>query len=169
VKMVGDRLARPRSHRRFTFAMASLSSISSLLVLAIAFRFAAVHEPIIYLDAGEADAISWLADHRGSGTPPGALSEAETGLYIPELAGDRVYVGHYSETIDYLSRAQLARDAIRTGGQALTRFMAANDVTYLVVGPRERRQGVGVIGPELQQVYGAAGVDLYRLRPAPAP
>jgi hypothetical protein len=169
VKTFSDRLARPRARRRFTFAVASVSSISSLLVLAIAFRFAAVREPIIYLDAGEADAIKWLADHRGSGTPPGALSEAETGLYIPELAGDRVYAGHYSETIDYLSRARLARDAIRTGGPELGRFMAANDVAYLVVGPRERQQGVGVIGPELQQVYSASGVDLYRLRSAPEP
>jgi len=169
VKLVNDRLARPRARRRFTFAVASVSSISSLLVLAIAYRFAAVREPIIYLDAGEADAISWLADHRGSGIPPGALSEAETGLYIPELAGDRVYVGHYSETIDYLSHARLARDVIRTGGPALPRFMAANDVTYLVIGPRERQQGVGMIAPELRRVYSAAGVELYRLQSPPAP
>jgi hypothetical protein len=169
VTLVNERRARPRARRRFTFAIASVSSISSLLVLAIAFRFAAIREPIIYLDAGEADAINWLADHRGTGTPPGALSEADTGLYIPELSGDRVYAGHYSETIDYFSRAHLARDAIRAGGPALTRFMAANDVTYLMVGPRERQQGVGVIAAELQRVYSAAGVDLYRLQPRPAP
>jgi hypothetical protein len=169
VQMVVDRLRRPRARRRFTFAVASASSISSLLVLAIAFRFAAIREPIIYLDVGEANAISWLAGQRGSGVPPGALSEAETGLYIPELAGDRVYVGHYSETIDYLSRARLAGDAIRAGGPDLGRFMAANDITYLMVGPRERQQGVGAVGPELRRVYSAAGVDVYRLLPAPAP
>jgi hypothetical protein len=164
VAMLRERLARPRSRRRLTFAVAVLSSISSLLVLAIGFRFAASREPIIYLDTGEVNAIGWLADHRTPGLPPGVLSEAETGLYIPEMAGDRVYVGHYRETIDYLLRARLASEAIGLGGPGLASFMKANDVRYLMVGPRERLRGVGVIGPELQRVYDAGGVELYRLR-----
>jgi hypothetical protein len=170
VGMLAERLRRPRSRRRLVFGFVAVSAISSLVVLGLAFRFAAVREPIIYLDRGEVDAFGWLAEQRGTGTPPGVLSEAETGLYIPEMSGLRVYVGHYSETIDYLVRARLAREAIQAGDPTLAAFMAGNDAAYLVVGPRERALGVGVIGSQLAKVYDFEGVQVYHLRlPAPGP
>ena len=178
IGMLAERRKRSRSRRRLVFAITATSTISSLLVLAVAFRFAAVRDPIIYIDRGEADAVAWLADQRGSGippgglngVPPGVLSEAETGLYIPELAGDRVYAGHYSETIDYLLRARLARDAILTGDPGLASFMTSNGAAYLFLGPRERQLGVGLLVPELLKVYDAEGVQLYRLQlPTPGP
>ena len=166
VVMLAERL-RPRARRRMVFSVLAVSAISSLLVIGLGFRFAAIREPLIYLDQGEMDAFTWLAGQRGTRTPPGVLSEAETGLYIPEMAGLRVYAGHYSETIDYLVRARLARDAIRVGDPALAAFMSDNDAVYLLVGPRERALGVGVIGPRLDKVYDSAGVQVYRLnRPA---
>ena len=168
VGLLAQRLRRPRSRRRLVFSVVAVSAISSLVVFGLAFRFAAVREPIIYLDRGEVDAFTWLAGQRGTGTPPGVLSEAETGLFIPEMAGLRVYVGHYSETIDYQVRARLARDAIRAGNPSLAAFMAGNDAIYLLVGPRERALGVGVIEPQLAKVYDAEGVQVYRLNlPAP--
>lgn len=164
VGMLAQRFRRPRSRRRLVFSAVAVSAISSLVVIGLAFRFAAVREPIIYVDQGEVAAFTWLAGERGAGIPPGVLSEAETGLYIPEMAGLRVYAGHYSETIDYQVRARLARDAIKVGDPSLTAFMAANDASYLVVGPRERVLGVGIIGPELAKVYDAGDVQVYRLR-----
>jgi hypothetical protein len=158
-----------RHRRRVVFSLVSISALSTLLVLGIAFRFAAARDPMIYIDQGEVDAFAWLGDHRGAGTPPGVLSAAETGLDIPAWAGDRVYVGHYSETINYLVRARLARDAIRAGDPGLGAFMAANDVAYLFVGPNERAQGVGAVGVELLRVYDHGGVRIYRLQgPLPA-
>ncbi len=161
---------KPRAWRRMVFTVVSVSSISSLLVLAIAFRFGATREPIIYLDRAEVDGISWLGDHRGSGRPPGVMSDPLTGLYIPEMAGDRVFVGHYSETIDYLTRSAQERNAVRTGDPGLGAFMVANDTGYLFVGPQERASGVGPLGPELLRVYDAGGVQIYRLQlPLPGP
>jgi hypothetical protein len=170
VGMLAEGWRRRRARRRLVFSVVAVSAVSSLVVIGLAFRFAAVREPIIYIDQGEMDAFTWLAGQRGTGTPPGVLSEAETGLYIPEMAGLRVYVGHYSETIDYLVRARLARDAIRAGTPSVVAFMAGNDVAYLVVGPRERALGVGVVGPQLAKVYDAGDVEVYRLQlPAPGP
>ena len=161
---------KPRAGRRMLFTAVSVSSISSLLVLAIAFRFGAIREPIIYIDRAEVDAIHWLGDHRGSGRPPGVMSDPLTGLYIPEMAGDRVFVGHYSETIDYLARSVQERDVVRTGDPGLGAFMVANDAGYLFVGPQERASGVGPLGPELLRVYDAGGVKIYRLQlPLPGP
>src|SRR4029077_14834251 len=111
-----------------------------------------------------------LGDHRGVGRPPGVLSDPLTGLYIPEMAGDRVFVGHYSETIDYLARSAQERDAVRSGDPGLGAFMVANDTAYLFVGPEERAAGVGPLGPELLRVYDAGGVQIYRLQlPLPGP
>jgi hypothetical protein len=161
---------RPRARRRLVMSVVSVSAISTLLVLALAFRFAVGRDPILYIDRGEVDAFSWLSDHLGAGTPPGVLSEPNTGLYIPAWAGDRVYVGHYSETIDYVARARLARDAIRAGDPGLGAFMTANDAGYLFIGPLERAEGVGPLGPELLRVYDSEGVQLYRLQlPLPGP
>ncbi len=161
---------RPRAWRRMVFTTVSVSSISSLLVLAIAFRFVATREPIIYIDQAEVEGINWLGDHRGSGRAPGVMSDPLTGLYIPEMAGDRVFVGHYSETIDYLARSGDERRAVRTGDPGLGAFMVANDAGYLFVGPQERASGVGPLGPELLRVYDAGGVQIYRLQlPLPGP
>jgi hypothetical protein len=168
IGLLGEGL-KTRNRRRVAFSLVSMSAVSTLLVLGIAFRFAAARDPIIYLDRGEVDAFSWLSDHRGAGMPPGVLSAAETGLDIPAWAGDRVYVGHYSETINYLVRARLAHDAICAGDPGLGAFMAANDAKYLFIGPNERAQGVGALGAELFRVYDRGGVQIYRLRvPLPA-
>jgi hypothetical protein len=169
VGLLGAGLKR-RQRGRLVLSLVSISAVSGLLVLAIAFRFAAARDPMIYIDRGEVDAFTWLRDHRGGGTPPGVLSEAETGLDIPAWAGDRVYVGHYSETINYAVRARLARDVIRAGDPGLGAFMTANDASYLFVGPNERSQGVGALGAELLRVYDAEGVQIYRLQlPLPGP
>jgi len=169
IGLLGERL-KMRNRRRMVFSLVSISAISSLLVLAVAFRFAAVRDPIIYIDRGEVDAFTWLSDHRGAGTPPGVLCEPNTGLDIPAWAGDRVYVGHYSETINYTVRAQLAHDAIRAGDPGLGAFMTANNASYLFVGSSERAEGVGPLGPELLLVYDQEGVQVYRLQlPLPGP
>jgi len=98
------------------------------------------------------------------------LSDPLTGLYIPEMAGDRVLVGHYSETIDYLARSAQERQALRKGDPGLGAFMVANDASYLFVGPQERAAGVGPMGPELTRVYDVGGVQIYRLQlPLPGP
>jgi hypothetical protein len=169
IGLLGERL-KTLGRRRLEFSLVSISAVSSLLVVAIAFRFAAARDPMIYIDRGEVDAFHYLGDHRGTGTPPGVLCEAVTGLEIPAWAGDRVYTGHYSETIDYIARAELARHAIRAGDPGLGAFMTANNAAYLLVGPNERAEGVGPLGPELLHVYDRAGVQIYRLQlPLPGP
>jgi hypothetical protein len=161
---------KARDRRRRVFTLVAISSISTLLVLAIAFRFAAARDPLIYIDKGEVDAFTWLGENRPPGMVPGVLCEPTTGLDIPAWAGYRVYVGHYSETINYGRRARLAQDAIRAGDPGLGAFMTANNVAYLFVGPAERAGGVGPLGPELLRVYDQEGVRIYRLQlPLPGP
>jgi hypothetical protein len=141
-----------------------VSVVMSVLVWAIAMTAALGREPIIYADRGEIAAIEWLSGHRAPGLPPAVLSHPDTGLFIPERSGYRVYVGHYSETIDYIQKAHTAFDAYRAGDAALLSLMTRERADYLFLGPLERSAG----GPSpsdarLEKVYGSDGVVIYRL------
>jgi hypothetical protein len=157
--------AGPRSWGRSALMVASVSAISSLLVLAIGIFWGLSRQPFIYLGRGEVAAMSWLESARGQGLTPAVLSDPDTGLQIPPRAGDHVYVGHYSETIDFSARARTARAAISGDGEPLAEFMRAQGVTYLFFGPRERALG----GPDpstsggLRVVYGHDEVSIFAL------
>jgi hypothetical protein len=142
-----------------------VSVVMSVLVWAIAMTAALGREPIIYADRGEIAAIEWLSAHRSPGLPPAVLSHPDSGLFIPERSGYRVYVGHYSETIDYIQKAHVAFDAYRAGDAALLPLMTRERTDYLFWGPLERTAG----GPppsdaRLEKIYDSDGVAIYRLR-----
>ncbi len=163
-----DSLARPRPSLRPWHRLAALSvavcSVTSILVLAVPLLEVGSGVPDLYLDAAEARAMDWMAATAGSGTPPAVLSTFDTGLQIPPRAGDRVYAGHYSETIDSAAKRPAAAAAIRKGGPELVAFMREQGVTYLFVGPREVSSGVGPIAADLGVVYDRDGVRVYQLR-----
>ena len=141
-----------------------ISVVMSLLVWTAGMTAALGREPIIFVDRGEVAAIDWLSDNRGPGLPPAVMSHPNTGLFIPERSGYRVYVGHYSETIDYLVKAHLAHDAFRQG--SVEDLMRREQVDYLFYGPLERGAGgPDPVGPDFEVVYNQQGVTIYRLRP----
>jgi hypothetical protein len=155
----------PRRRARRIFALLTASAISSVFVFGISLNWGLTRQPFIYLTTGESEAIAWLAEHRDSNPPPAILSDPDTGLYIPARSGDRVYAGHYSETIDFARRAARARQAIRAGGGELIGFMRAEGLTHLFFGPTERSLG----GPDplalnsLLAVYDQGGVVIFRV------
>ncbi|MDQ6748036.1 MAG: hypothetical protein M3010_08040 [Candidatus Dormibacteraeota bacterium] len=141
-----------------------VSLVMSALVWTIGMSAALGREPIIFADRGELKAIEWLSAHRDPGLPPAVLSHPGTGLFIPERSGYRVYVGHYSETIDYLARSAMAFDAYRAGDANLIVLMRREGVEYLFFGPLEG--GIGGPAPtdsRLQKVYDQDGARIYRL------
>jgi hypothetical protein len=148
------------------FAVVTASAISSAFVLGISLNWGLTRQPFIDLTTGESEAMSWLASNHPHGlTHPAVLSDPDTGLYIPARSGDRVYAGHYSETIDFATRALKARESIRTGGREMLNLMHAEGITYLFFGPTERALG----GPDpsalnsLLAVYNRDGVVIFRL------
>lgn len=141
-----------------------ISVVMSVLVWTAGMTAALGREPIIFVDRGEVAAIDWLSAHRAPGVPPAVLSHPDTGLFVPERSGYRVYVGHYSETIDYQVKARLAFKSFRDGSEV--QLMRRENVDYLFYGPLER--GVGGPGPagaELEAVYSRNGVTIYRVKP----
>jgi hypothetical protein len=137
--------------------------LTSGLVYAVSVSMSVSRFPGIYINASEAQAMDWLAQRLGPGTPPAVMSVTGTGLFIPALAGARVYTGNYSQTIDSASKADTAATAIRAGGPGLVGLMRDQGTTYLFIGPEERASGVGSIDLALSLVYDQGGVQIYRL------
>ena len=164
IEVLANRLRTRRGRARLALYAVSASLFSSLLVLTIGVSGALTGQDFLYIDRAEIQALDWMAARRGAGLAPAALSHPDTGLHIPEFSGFRVYAGHYSETLDSVTRARRARDVVRAGGEGLPGFMRQEGVSYLFIGPRERESGVGPLSPQLELVYDAGGVALYRLR-----
>jgi hypothetical protein len=151
------------SARRLSTYMVAACIVTSVLMLVVPVLIATSRVPDIYLDSSEAQAMDWMATGVGSGTPSAVLCVAGTGLFIPARAGDRVYTGNDSQTIDSDARRIAGAEAIRSGGIQLLAFMRAQETSYLFIGPRERASGVGPIGAGLNLVYDRDGVQIYRL------
>lgn len=158
-------LARwPRSAARLERVLVPVFCLSSALVLAIALRFASGVYPEIYLSDDQAQTLSWLSSHRVAGDR--VLSSPGDGLFIPAWSGVPVYVGHYSETLDYFSKAH-AVDAALQAGTPLQSFLRDNGITLLWWGPDERagRSFDPTRESFLRLVHESGGVQLYRVTP----
>ena len=111
--------------------------------------------------------MAWLSSHH---LPQDrVLSSPGVGLYLPADSGVSVYVGHYSETLDYFAKI-LTEDAILHAGTTpdqLRSFFAREGITLLYWGPDERsgRDFDPQQQPFLQRVYDSGGVQIYRLEP----
>jgi hypothetical protein len=139
-----DQMWASRRGRLPAFALTGLATVSSLFVCAIGVIWSLGHQPFIYLHRDEAAAMAWLGAQPHCDLPLAVLSDPESGLFIPPRSGDRVYAGHYSETLDYQVRGPAARQALRSGGSALDDFMAREGIDLLFYGPRER----ALLGPD---------------------
>ncbi len=126
----------PRPARRRARLILALSGFSSVLVLAIAFEFALGAFPMIYESADTAAAFRWLE----SAPRGGVLADPRTGLYLPGWTGQRTFVGHYSETVDYRQRAGEAGAILRaaTPDPDVAGFFQRQQLRYLFWGPTER-------------------------------
>ena len=163
-------LARwPRRAARLERVLLPLFCLSSALVLAIALRFASGVYSEVYLSDAQARTLSWLSTHRT--TADRVLSSPGDGLFIPAYAGVPVYIGHYSETIDYFRKTRTVDAMLRssTPTAALQSFFRDNSITLLWWGPDERRDRTfdPARQPFLRLVYDTGDVQLYRVSDGP--
>ena len=116
-------------------ALALLALPTNLIVYAATLGAIASREPDIYWSADEAAALRWLAGHA---TPADTVAAApEFGLFIPARTAARVLYGHPFETIHAAAQEQLLLD-FYAGRASPEAFVAAHQITYVIVGSRER-------------------------------
>lgn len=118
-----------------------------------------------YLYAGDVAAMKWMGDRHNEDAA--VLSTYKSGLYLPAYTGNRVYVGHWSETLKFNDKAQLADWVLYGPGSAGEKleFLKAHDIKYIYFGNFERMrgpfsiEGAGYLG----KIYDRGGVRIYRV------
>jgi hypothetical protein len=160
--------------RRFDVVVGMLFVLSVLPVNAYLLVWRAVDlargDYPYYLHQDEVAAMQWLDRH--SEPSDVVLSSLTIGQYVPSQAGDRAFLAHWAQTLDFYAK----RDAV-------TRFFDASEpdrsrlqlltnqhIRYVFVGPAER--SIGSYDPStasfLQPVFVSPSVTVYDFVPTSA-
>src|SRR5437762_3165235 len=134
------RLRRP-SARRATALVVTTCCLASAIVLAIALRFASGAFAEAYIGNDAWQAMEWLSAHHRADDR--ALSAPQAGQLLPAWAGVNVYVGHYSETLDYFQKIDTVRTVLHRGPPEATvrALVEGNGIALLYWGPAEGKCG----------------------------
>jgi len=163
VRALTARLRRP-SARRVTALVVTTCCFASTIVLAIALRFASGAFAEAYIGNDAWRAMEWLSAHHHADDR--ALSAPQAGQLLPAWAGVNVYVGHYSETLDYFQKIDNVRTVLDPGQPEATvrAFVEVNGITLLYWGPDEAKTG---FHPEdqafLKPIHHDGTVTIYRV------
>jgi hypothetical protein len=155
---------RPARGRRVDAMLLTVCCFSSAIVLAIALRFASGAFGEAYINDDAWQAMRWLSAHHQ--VDDRVLSAPAAGQLLPAWAGVPVYVGHYSETLDYFQKIRNVSAILSPSepDSAVQSFFAANRLTLLYWGPDEGATG---FQPDdrayLYQVYRHGAVTIYRV------
>jgi hypothetical protein len=158
------RLRRAR-RRRVEAILVTACCVSSALVLAIALRFASGAFSEAYVGNDAWQAMQWLSTHHQAGDR--ALSSPGAGQLLPAWAGVQVYVGHYSETLNYFQKIRNVGTALEPGAPASTlrAFLQANGITLLYWGPDEAAIGFDPTAQSyLVPIHRDGAVTIYRVQ-----
>lgn len=119
-----------------------------------------------YLPTGDREAMDWMRVHHNEDA--GILSGHKSGLYLPAYTGNRVFVGHWSETLDFNRKARMAELLLHAPGDTAVKrfFLKQNGIRYIYYGGFERMRGPFALrGADfLEQVYRKKGVEIYRVK-----
>ena len=163
IEALTSRLRRARA-RRIEAILVTACCISSALVLAIALRFASGSFAEAYIGGDAWNAMRWLSAHHQQSDR--VLSSPGAGQLLPAWAGTQVYVGHYSETLDYFQKIRNVGAVLKPGDPEATvrTFLHDNGITLLYWGPDEALTGYRPNDqPFLERVHQDGTVTIYRV------
>ncbi|WP_075060989.1 hypothetical protein [Ornatilinea apprima] len=119
-----------------------------------------------YLEKAEVDALKWL-EQNSSGDDV-VISSLTIGQYIPAWSGNKAFLAHWAQTVDYFEKEEFVRLFFQ--GNPLTpsqkEYLNSFSVDYVFLGPVEKSMGnfnVSAI-PELQEVYRQGNVQIFQWR-----
>jgi hypothetical protein len=153
----------PPAARRLQAVLLAACCFSSLIVLAIALRFASGAFAEAYFSNDAWKAMEWLSLHHQAHDR--VLSAPAAGQLLPAWAGVPVYVGHYSETLDYFQKIARVSQALESSDPgALETFLGRNGITLVYWGPDEAKTGFDPASAAfLKPVFRDATVAIYRV------
>jgi len=163
IRSLTSRLRRART-RRIEAILVTTCCLSSLIVFAIALRFASGAFAEAYVADDSWRAMQWLSSHRNP--TDRALSSPGAGQLLPAWAGVSVYVGHYSETLDYFQKIRNVSEVLKPGVPEATvrAFLHDNGITMLYWGPDETSTGFQPATQSyLEPIHQDGAVTIYRV------
>jgi hypothetical protein len=149
------RYTRPKLRRFATTAIILLTIPSNLLLVATGLIQVSHLAPPIFHEGMELEAMDWLAAH----TRPSdvVFSSYEAGNYIPARAGNRVFLGHGSETVRAEEKENIVRRFFQaqTGDAYREEILRQYNIACLFYGPAERAMGdfQPATRPYLEEVF----------------
>ncbi len=163
IRTLTSRLRRARA-RRIEAILVTGCCLSSLIVLAIALRFASGAFAEAYVGDDSWQTMQWLSSHHQPGDR--ALSSPGAGQLLPAWAGVSVYVGHYSETLDYFQKIRNVSEVLKPDAPEATvrAFLHDNAITMLYWGPDETLTGFQPASQSyLEPIHQEGAVTIYRV------
>ena len=133
-----------------------------ILLLLTAHAGVTSHNPLLFLSAGEAEALDWI--EANAGPDDLVLASPEIGMFIPAHTGRRVIYGHPFETVSAEEEKALV-EAYFAGSPETAGLLADRGVDFIFFGPRERELGAGPAVMPQVPVFDNAEVRIYDVRP----
>ena len=93
-----------------------------------------------YLDKSELEALNWLRSN--TNTEEVVLSSYGIGNYIPRISGNRVFLGHWAQTIDFNNKKQLVNKFYSTNDESFKKKLIQDySIDYVYYGVEEKKLG----------------------------
>jgi hypothetical protein len=99
------------------------------------------HDYPFYLYRDEVAAMRWLEDYAPADSI--VFSAYDTGRYIPGISGQRAFLAHWAQTIDFYDKSKLVEEFFAEGTDDIRRkqMLRQYNVDYILYGPAEQVLG----------------------------
>jgi hypothetical protein len=156
-------------------ALVVASAPSNLFFLARGFRdltnnnaaYVKALMPPLYLRTDVVSAMKWLG--KNADPNDAVLCMPLEGSYVPGMAGNTVFIGHWAETLNYQEKLALALWFFSLQPQPFDRreFMARNGLDYILYTANEVAAGPfnPAVSPDFEVVFGRPQAAIVRPRP----
>ncbi|MFH1073646.1 MAG: hypothetical protein V1752_01020 [Candidatus Firestonebacteria bacterium] len=113
----------------------------------------------------DVSALRWL--EANTSKKDAVIASRIIGMYIPAWSGNKVYAGHYDQTVNYTLKIQNIKVFFegKTDNNTIEAFLKSNRIDYVYFGPFEKIIGKPDFGkmPFLKKAYSQGTVDIYRI------
>jgi hypothetical protein len=154
--------------RRLLLYSVIVATFPSNLYLVAGYSASALrNDPALYYRREEVEAVDWLKSNTDNTDT--VLASYTMGRLIPARAGNRVFMGHFHETVEVEYKKRLAVSFFQDSSSDDFRrdLLTEYGIRYVFHGPTERQIGEfePSRAPYLTPVYGNVCVAIYRVKP----
>ncbi|MGQ9626019.1 MAG: hypothetical protein ACUVV0_03830 [Anaerolineae bacterium] len=167
----GHNLSRERLSRILSIAFVLLVLPTNIYLLGWRFVDLNRHEYPYFLYKDDIAALAWLEEN----TMPSdvVLSSITIGQYIPALSGNKAFLAHWADTVDFFGKTKMVDRFfdLETDDSYRLNLLDEFDVRYIFYGREER--GLGRYDPDaspyLVKVFSSPGTQIFRVESGAMP